>query len=44
VVAISEKFRQRWERERARRETEELERLAALLLALICTARCARHG
>jgi hypothetical protein len=34
VVAISEKFRRRWERERARRETEELEQLAALLLAL----------
>jgi hypothetical protein len=36
VVAISERFRRRWERERARRETEELERFAALLLALLC--------
>jgi hypothetical protein len=44
MVAISEKFRRRWERGRARRETEELEVFAALLMALFCPERSARHG
>jgi hypothetical protein len=34
MVAMSDSFRARWERERERREIEELERFAALLLAL----------
>jgi hypothetical protein len=39
VVAISEKIRRRWEREGERRETEELELLAALLIPLFGCSR-----
>ena len=44
MVAISETFRRRWEREREGREIAELELLAALLMALFCPKGPARHG
>jgi hypothetical protein len=42
MVAMSEAFRARWDRERERRELEELERFAALLMVLWTVDRGAR--
>jgi hypothetical protein len=39
MVAMSDTFRARWERDRERREIEELEQFAALLIVLWNEAR-----